>query len=79
MTKPPKKRSRGARCVARRAPHDREVDEPVPPDEQGADGARPGRRAHPPLGLRARRRDIRVGSTTGYTREMLDIVAARAR
>ena len=27
MTKPPKKRSRGARCVARRAPHDREVDE----------------------------------------------------
>jgi phosphonoacetaldehyde hydrolase len=26
-----------------------------------------------------RRRDIRVGSTTGYTREMLDVVAARAR
>ena len=26
-----------------------------------------------------RRRDMRVGSTTGYTREMLDVVAARAR
>src|SRR5262245_28281176 len=26
-----------------------------------------------------RRRDIRIGSTTGYTREMLDVVAERAR